>query len=79
MNGVRSSHPLDPSREVFKIEYKKPGRQEQGHGYPVFVRDILDCAVEVVAGAHLGRIERERKGSYTNLGYFALTPSEAVD
>lgn len=71
--------PLDPSHEVYKIEYKNRGYEsKEDMGNPVFVRDILDCAVEIVADAHLGRIELDRKGSYTNLGYFALKPSEAA-
>lgn len=63
--------PLDPSHAVWKIEYKDPEK-----GNPFFVKDVLDCLVQIVPGAHLGRIEHEGKSGFRNLGYFALKPAE---
>jgi hypothetical protein len=63
--------PLDPSHAVWKIEYKDPAK-----GNPFFVKDVLDCLVQIVPGAHLGRIEHEGKSGFRNLGYFALKPAE---
>jgi hypothetical protein len=68
-NGVIRD-PLDPSHEVWKIEYKDKDLRN-----PFFIRDILDCLVEIVPGAHLGRIEYEGKYGFRNLGYFALKPA----
>ena len=63
--------PLDPGHAVWKIEYK-----DETKGNPVFIKDLLDCLVEIAPGAHLGRIEHEGKSGFRNLGYFALKPAE---
>jgi hypothetical protein len=63
--------PLDPGHAVWKIEYK-----DEEKGNPFFVKDVLDCLVEIVPGAHLGRIEHEGRSGFKNLGYFALKPVE---
>ena len=62
--------PLDPSHAVWKIEYK-----DEKLGNPLFIRDIFDALVEIVPGAHLGRIEHEGRSGFKNLGYFALKPA----
>ena len=62
--------PLDPSHAVWKIEYK-----DEKLGNPLFIKDILDALVEIVPGAHLGRIEHEGLSGFKNLGYFALKPA----
>ena len=62
--------PLDPSHTIWKIDYRDKDLRS-----PWFIRHCLDTLVEIVPGAHLGRLYYERGGRYSTLLYFALKPS----
>ena len=58
---------IEPAVDVLVIDYE-PVEQN-----PRFlIRSIRDELVEIVPGAHLGRILYRRGEGYTNIGYFAL-------
>ena len=59
---------IEPAVDVLVIDYAPI------EGNPdLVIRSVRDELVEVVPGAHLGRILfRRRDGSYDNIGYFAL-------
>jgi len=63
---------IDPAIDVFVIDYapvdKNPG---------LIIRSIRDELVEIVPGAHLGRILYRRGDRYDNWGYFALRTAVA--
>jgi hypothetical protein len=59
---------VEPAVDVFVIDYAPI---EQNPGF--IIRRIRDELVEIVPGAHLGRILwRRGDGGYANIGYFAL-------
>jgi hypothetical protein len=64
---------LDPDREALKIDYDS----EENPSF--LIRDILDELVQIVPGAHLGKILLRRGEPETPkwqlLGYFALQPA----
>jgi hypothetical protein len=62
--------PLDPSHTIWKIDYRDKDLRS-----PWFIRHCLDTLVEIVPGAHLGRLYYEVGGRYSTLLYFALKPS----
>jgi hypothetical protein len=62
--------PLDPGHTIWKIDYRDKDLRS-----PWFIRHCLDTLVEVVPGAHLGRLYYDRGGRYSTLLYFALKPS----
>ena len=63
---------VEPSVDVLVIDYAAIERNPR-----LVVRSIRDELVEIVDGAHLGRILwRQGEDRYTNIGYFALrTPA----
>ena len=63
---------VEPSVDVLVIDYAPIERNPR-----LVVRSIRDELVEIVDGAHLGRILwRQGEDRYTNIGYFALrTPT----
>ena len=63
---------VEPSVDVLVIDYAPIERNPR-----LVIRSIRDELVEIVDGAHLGRILwRQGEDRYTNLGYFALrTPA----
>jgi hypothetical protein len=59
---------VEPAVDVLVIDYAPVESNPR-----FIIRSIRDELVEIVPGAHLGRILwRGRDGSYTNIGYFAL-------
>ncbi len=59
---------IEPAVDVLVIDYAPIESNPR-----LIIRSIRDELVEIVPGAHLGRILwRKRDGSYTNIGYFAL-------
>lgn len=59
---------IDPAVDVLVIDYAPVASNPR-----LIIRSIRDELVEIVPGAHLGRILwRKRDGGYTNIGYFAL-------
>jgi hypothetical protein len=59
---------IEPSPDVLVIDYAPIETNPD-----LIIRSIRDELVEIVPGAHLGRILYRRKdGSYANIGYFAL-------
>jgi hypothetical protein len=59
---------VEPAVDVLVIDYAPVESNPR-----FIIRSIRDELVEIVPGAHLGRILwRSRDGSYTNIGYFAL-------
>ena len=68
---------LAPSGDVLVIDYAPVATNPR-----LIIRRIRDELVEIVPGAHLGRILFRVRGGYQNLGYFALrnplvTPARA--
>jgi hypothetical protein len=63
---------VEPSVDVLVIDYAPIDRNPR-----LVIRSIRDELVEIVDGAHLGRILwRQGEDRYTNIGYFALrTPA----
>jgi hypothetical protein len=63
---------VEPSVDVLVIDYAPIERNPR-----LIIRSIRDELVEIVDGAHLGRILwRQGEDRYTNIGYFALrTPA----
>jgi hypothetical protein len=58
----------EPAVDVLVIDYAPVERNPR-----LVIRSIRDELVQVVPGAHLGRILwRHADGRYTNIGYFAL-------
>ena len=70
MRNGEMEDPLDPGHAIWKIDYRDKDLRS-----PWFIRHCLDTLVEVVPGAHLGRLYYERGGRYSTLLYFALKPS----
>ena len=59
---------IEPLVDVLVIDYAPIGANPD-----LIIRSIRDELVEIVPGAHLGRIlYRRREGGYANIGYFAL-------
>ena len=59
---------VEPAVDVLVIDYAPVERNPR-----LIIRSIRDELVEIVPGAHLGRILwRKGDGSYANIGYFAL-------
>ena len=59
---------IEPAVDVLVIDYAPVEANPR-----FIIRSIRDELVEIVPGAHLGRILwRKRDGGYTNIGYFAL-------
>jgi hypothetical protein len=59
---------IEPLVDVLVIDYAPVESNPD-----LIIRSIRDELVEIVPGAHLGRIlYRRRDGSYANIGYFAL-------
>jgi hypothetical protein len=59
---------IEPLVDVLVIDYAPVDSNPD-----LIIRSIRDELVEIVPGAHLGRILfRRRDGSYANIGYFAL-------
>ena len=57
----------EPRVDVLVIDYA-PVERNPG----LIIRQIRDELVEIVPGAHLGRILYRTEGGYANIGYFAL-------